>query len=235
MTHAPNRLGGNPRGHDSDYLVAMVPAVRSDLAEAHERTWRALASAGTWFSSSERRSLASTAMTTMWSTEVEAPDDDGSAPTAASRAAQRLGRGFPHVDREWYESVRDEIGPLAYVELVGLVAVAAAASSFRRAVGLPERALPEASGHEPSRIPPPELTDATWNWVPVAAPADRTAAVVQALTAVPATFGELWSLADAQYIPDAEMVDPKWTRGTLTRIEMELIATRVSFSRECHY
>jgi hypothetical protein len=42
-------------------------------------------------------------------------------------------------------------------------------------------------------------------------------------------------LADAQYIPDAEMVDPKWTRGTLSRVDMELLATRVSFSRECHY
>jgi hypothetical protein len=139
------------------------------------------------------------------------------------------------VTREWYEDVRDRLGALPYVELVGLVAVAAAASSLRRTLGLPDRELSTDDERGPSRIPSPELADAKWNWVPVAAPADKTAAVVQALTAVPGTFDELWSLADAQYIPDAEMVDPKWTRGTLSRVDMELLATRVSFSRECHY
>ena len=46
---------------------------------------------------------------------------------------------------------------------------------------------------------------------------------------------DVWRLAAAQYIPDAEMVDPRWTRGTLTRVEIELVATRVSQRRECHY
>ncbi|MEY3617550.1 MAG: hypothetical protein RL726_248, partial [Actinomycetota bacterium] len=107
--------------------------------------------------------------------------------------------------------------------------------SLRRTLGLPDRELSTDDERGPSQIPSPELADAKWNWVPVAAPADKIAAVVQALTAVPGTFDELWSLADAQYIPDAEMVDPKWTRRTLSRVDMELLATRVSFSRECHY
>jgi hypothetical protein len=81
----------------------------------------------------------------------------------------------------------------------------------------------------------PATAAAKLNWVPVAVPADGTAAVVQALTAVPDANRALWSLADVQYIPDEEMVDPRWTRGTLSRPEMELVAVSVSAGRECHY
>lgn len=218
----------------------MSSAVRPDLELAHERTWASLSSAGTWLSARERRALTRVAIAAMWSGSAEPVDTRDDVSPELARVAARLASGSPHPTRAWYESVRDRIGPLIYVELVGLVAVASAAASFRRTLGLPDVVLSdvEASGATddgPSRIDPPELADAKWNWVPVGAPADKTAAVVQALTAVPATFDELWSLADAQYIPDAEMVDPKWTRGTLTRVDMELIATRVSFSRECHY
>jgi hypothetical protein len=215
-------------------VETVTATLRPDLAEAHERTWDAISSAGTWWSASERRALANAAISAMWSGDSEPSLGEG-APEVALRAAARLGSGRPHVTREWYEDVRDRLGALPYVELVGLVAVAAAASSLRRTLGLPDRELSTDDERGPSRIPSPELADAKWNWVPVAAPADKTAAVVQALTAVPGTFDELWSLADAQYIPDAEMVDPKWTRGTLSRVDMELLATRVSFSRECHY
>jgi hypothetical protein len=52
---------------------------------------------------------------------------------------------------------------------------------------------------------------------------------------VPETNRLIWSMADAQYIPDKEMVDPRWSRGTLSRMQMELIATRVSQQRECFY
>ena len=216
-------------------MGAVNATLRPDLAEAHERTWAAISSAGTWWSASERRALANAAISAMWSADSEPSPALSGAPEAALRAAARLGSGRPHVTREWYEDVRDRIGALPYVELVGLVAVAAAASSLRHTLGFPDRELSTDDERGPSRIPSPELADAKWNWVPVAAPADKTAAVVQALTAVPSTFDELWSLADAQYIPDAEMVDPKWTRGTLSRVDMELLATRVSFSRECHY
>jgi alkylhydroperoxidase family enzyme len=31
------------------------------------------------------------------------------------------------------------------------------------------------------------------------------------------------------------MVDPRWTRGTLSRPQMELVATRVAQLRDCFY
>ena len=217
----------------------MVTTIRPDLAEAHDRTWESLSSAGTWWSARQRRELAGTAIASMWGgPNASSNVRDGAttdAPVAAHRAVARMASGRPAITKEWYEGVRDELGALEYVELVGLVATAAAVASFRNSLGLAPRDLPPANDDGPSRVPAPPLADATLNWVPVAAPADVDAAVVQALTAVPASSDDLWRLGDTQYIPDAEMIDLRWTRGTLSRVEIELVATKVSFSRECHY
>jgi len=213
--------------------------IRPDLEKAHDRAWESLASAGTWWSARQRRELAETAIAAMWSGSADADTghhvDRSAAPAAAHHAVAVMASGNPHITRQWYEEVSDEIGVLEYVELVGLVCSVASTTSLRNTLGLPPRELPAANDEGPSRVPAPSLADATLNWVPVAAPADADAAVVQALTAVPAANEMLWGLADTQYIPDAEMVDPRWTRGTMSRVEMELVATRVSFSRECHY
>ena len=225
--------------------------VRADLASAHDAAWASLSRPGTWWSAAARRALARTAADSMWvadppppwvpaSTVPGALADDAldAAPAEAHDAAARLARHASTITREWYERVRDVVGALAYVELVGLVCTVAALTSLRRTLGLAPRTLdaaPPSPAGDPTRAAPPTLADARLNWVPVAAPADRTAAVVQALTAVPPAHDLLWRLAAAQYIPDAEMVDPRWTRGTLTRVEMELVATRVSQRRECHY
>ena len=58
---------------------------------------------------------------------------------------------------------------------------------------------------------------------------------MQAFTSVPAELDRLWMLAAAQYIPNLEMVDPQWTRGTLSRPQMELVAARISQLQECFY
>jgi len=71
----------------------------------------------------------------------------------------------------------------------------------------------------------------------VAAPADQTAAVVQAYTAVPAEQVNTWRMADAQYMPNDDMVNPAWTRraGGLSRAQMELVAARITKLRDCFY
>ena len=222
--------------------------LRSDLADVHRATRDSLSSAGTWWSARARRALADTAVRAMWATDALPPwaaneavegfvspgglDD---APATAHRAVARMARHASTIDRAWYESIIAELGALEYVELVGLVCVVAATSSLRHSLGLDATELVPVTDAPASRAAPPALADAQLNWVPVAAPADASAAVVQALTAVPASNADLWSLADAQYIPNEEMVDPKWSRGTLTRVEMELVATHVSRGRECHY
>jgi hypothetical protein len=80
-----------------------------------------------------------------------------------------------------------------------------------------------------------QIVDARLNWVPVAAPADAVASVVQALSALPDEWANLWQLSEAQYMGDRQMDDPQWNRGTLSRPQMELVAARLSLLRECFF
>ena len=220
--------------------------VRQDLVLAHENAWAALSAPGTWWSGAQRIELARTALlaindlepTPPWvaiSTVVGKLPQNLLAPKIAHDCAYRIARHAATLTREWYQKVVSEISELAFVELCGIVCTVATVSAFRRAAGLAPLEFSEIKDGEPTKIKPTNIVLATLNWVPVVAPADENAAVVQAFTAVPETNRLIWAMADAQYIPDKEMVDPNWTRGTLSRVQIELIATRVSQQRECFY
>ena len=88
--------------------------------------------------------------------------------------------------------------------MVGVVVAVAAVDGFYRAAGLERPPLPPPiDGAADGRHPPVE--SATLNWVPVAAPADRVAAVVQGLSAAPPEWDNVAQLSAAQYIPVHEM------------------------------
>jgi hypothetical protein len=220
--------------------------VRSDLVDAHRQAWDALARPGTWWTGHQRLELAATARAAM---TVDSPlppwtapstvdgflAGDLLAPAGAHDAMYRVAAHAGTLSESWYDHVCEEFGDLAYVEVVAIACTVAAVVAFRRAVGLTPWDLPRPVDGEPSRFVPPDLVRAGLNWVRVTSPADEVAAVVQAFSSVPAEHQRLWSLADAQYIPNLEMVDPHWTRGTLSRSQMELVAARVSQLRECFY
>ncbi|MGD9705177.1 MAG: alkylhydroperoxidase-related (seleno)protein [Acidimicrobiia bacterium] len=220
--------------------------VRSDLVAAHRQAWGALGRPGTWWTGIQRVELAATAVAAMTDDNLLPPwtapstvdgglAGDLAAPAVAHDAIYRIAAHAGTLSESWYRQVRDELGDLAYVEVVGIACTVAAVVAFRRAAGLAPRELPRPVEGEPSRDVPPDLVPAGLNWVRVTSPADEVAAVVQAFSSVPAEFQRLWMLADAQYIPNLEMVDPHWTRGTVSRAQMELVATRVSKLRECFY
>ncbi|MGD9702894.1 MAG: hypothetical protein AB7V74_10885 [Acidimicrobiia bacterium] len=147
----------------------------------------------------------------------------------------RIARHASTLTDDWYQAQLDRgLDPIAYVEMVGVVVAVAAVDGFFRAAGLQRPPLPAAVIGEPSRQHPP-VESATLNWVPVAVPADRTAAVVQGLSAAPEEWANVARLHAAQYIPVDEMGELGWNRGTLDRGEMELVAARLSAARECFY
>ena len=220
--------------------------VRSDLATAHRQAWDALALPGTWWTGNQRVELAATAVVALTDANPLPPwtapssvdgwlDRDLVAPPVAHDVVYRVAAHAGTLSESWYERVSAELDDLAYVEVVGIACTVAAVVAFRRAAGLAPWELPRPVDGEPSRVVPPGLVPAGLNWVRVTSPADETAAVVQAFTSVPAESERLWMLAEAQYIPNLEMVDPRWTRGTLSRPQMELVAARVSQLRECFY
>ena len=220
--------------------------VRQDLVRAHNQAIAALSKPGTWWTGAQRRELAITAQLAISESEPVAPwvgvstvanklPASLTAPKIAHDVMYRISRHAATLTRDWYEKVTAEINPLAFVELCGIACTIAPVMAFRRALGLPVVEIGSAEAGQPSNQKPENIVTAQLNWVPVVGPADKDAAVVQAFTAVPETNRVIWAMADAQYIPDKEMVDPKWTRGTLSRVQMELIATRVSQQRECFY
>lgn len=221
--------------------------VRDDLAEAHSLAWEHIAAPGTWFTGAERVELAQTVMLALadpdplppWLIVTTSGRLDASlvAHRAAHDFAYRLARHAGTITRDVYESASGEIGELPFVELCAIVSTVAAVWHFCRNIGVPVPPLPSARDGEPSRRQPELICEAELNWVPVAAPADQTAAVVQAYTAVPDEFDNTWRMADAQYMPNLDMVDPAWTRrvGGLSRAQMELVAARVTKLRDCFY
>jgi hypothetical protein len=220
--------------------------VRPDLEEAHRAVWSAIGTPGSQWSGAQRVELAATVLAALEADEPLAPWVAPStvpgvlpaelvAPAAAHDVVYRVARHGATLTADWHRRMADLIGDLAYVEAVALTCEVAAIWSFRRVAGLDPWPLPAVQHGEPTGETAVQIVQPELNWVPVAAPADERAAVVQAFTALPAEHARVWRLADAQYIPDLEMVDPRWTRGTLSRPQMELVATRVAQLRDCFY
>lgn len=213
----------------------MTDVVRRDLAEAHARSLRHVATPGARFDSARRLRIAEVAVAAYL-------DADPPPPWARPHAdpvldvAQRLARHAGTITQDWFEQMVGEgVHPLEWVEVVGIVVSVLPPVAFARAVGLPLPTLPSEVTGPPTGREAAELAPATLNWVPVAAPADRVASVVQALSALPDEWDNLWRLAEAQYMSDRQMDDPLWNRGTLSRPQMELVAARLSLIRECFF
>ena len=222
--------------------------VRPDLADAHREAWEHLAEPGSWWTGEQRLEVANTVLDALADAEPIPPwgsisavegrlPTSPSAPAFAHDVAYRIARHAGTLTEDWYEKASEELGPLPYVELVGIVTTVAAVSQFCRNIGIDVPDFPAPTSGEPTGDVPAELVDPELNWVPVAAPADQTAAVVQAYSAVPGELGNLWRMSAAQYMPAEEMIDPTWQRreGGLTRPQVELVASRVSQLRECFY
>ncbi|MEL6890070.1 MAG: hypothetical protein AAFP84_00620 [Actinomycetota bacterium] len=224
----------------------MEADVRKDLLSAQQAAWNDLARPGSWWTADERLELASIARLAIADPEplppwvgVSSTDrlDPAAVPAVAADAAYRIARHAGTMTETVYRSVADEIGELRYVELCSVVSAVAAVVSFHRAAGTVPPPFPEPTAGEPTGERPDDVVAAELNWVPVAAPADQTAAVVQAYSAVPGAMRTTWTLARAQYIPEDEMGQPDWMRRPdgLTRPEAELVAARVAQLRECFY
>lgn len=220
--------------------------IRPDLIAAQVAAWRHVTSPGASWTGVERAAIAETTLAALddpdplppWVSPSSAGRTVPAAeilPEAVTDAVYRIARHASSLTDGWYQTQLElGIDPFAYVEMVGVVVAVAAVDGFYRASGLERPPLPTPVAGVPSGDHPP-VEPATLNWVPVAVPADRTAAVVQGLSAAPDEVANVRRLAAAQYIPFDEMGELGWSRGTLSRSEMELVAARLSAARECFY
>jgi hypothetical protein len=221
--------------------------VRPDLAAAHRLAWQHIGAPGTWFTAAERIELAETVLVAISDDEPLPPwvaysssdraAADLQAPATAHDVAYRLARHAGTMTADVYAGASADIGELPYVEVCAIVSTVAAVGHFCRNIGVDVPPFPEPVAGEPARTQPEQVVAAELNWVPVAAPADEVAAVVQAYSAVPAELDNTWRMASAQYMPEDEMIHADWSRrpGGLTRPQTELVAARVAQLRECFY
>jgi alkylhydroperoxidase family enzyme len=210
--------------------------VRPDLAAAHARSLEHVRRRGATLTAARRVQIARCARAAYLDPE---PSPPWVRPFGDAHldVAHRVARHAGTVTEAWYrEMLAEGMSELEWVEVVGVVCATVPPVAFARAIGAP---LPEVDdaldGDAPTGHVAERLAAATLNWVPVAAPADIRASVVQALSALPDEFDNLWRLAAAQYMSDSDMADPAWSRGTLSRPQMELVAGRISRIRECFF
>ena len=117
--------------------------------------------------------------------------------------------------------------------------------AFCRGIGVPLHPLPEPRAGEPARLRPAAARD-EGAWVPMLPPdaatgdlADlwrrgRSANVIRALSLVPDEVRGLRELSSAHYLGFEEMMDLRAGKA-LDRLQIELVAGRVSALRECFY
>lgn len=219
-------------------------SIRREIAVTHEAWLEHVASPGTWWNSVERGEFVGALWAALDDSDERPPwhvpqtPHGALLPAAAHAMAYRLARHAHTTTAGWYESTVDALGrgPAAFVELAALASTGCSVAAFGPALGIERPELLAPRPGEPTRVAPP-LVGAAMNWVPVVPPADERAAVVQAMSAVPAEFAMAWRLGGVQYMPLEEMVDPAWRRpgSPFDRRQLELVATRLSAERECFY
>lgn len=209
--------------------------MRDDLVEAHARSLAHVAAPGAKLSAVRRVEVAEAARRSYLD---PAPPPPWVRPYGdlTLDVAHRLACHAGTITEQWYRQVLAEgMDALEWVEIVGVVVATVPPVAFARAIGHPTPHLPLPLDGEPTGRVAGELATPALNWVPVAAPADEVASVVQALSVLPDEFDNLWQLAAAQYMSDRQMDDPRWNRGTLSRPQMELAAGRISLIHECFF
>lgn len=245
--------------HDSNYAAAGI-TVRSDLRDCHGFLLDHVTSPGTWWTGAERRAIAAEsrlATTCSFCRERKAAlspnavqgehDTTGVLPAAVVDIIHRIRTDPQRLSRAWLDGIVPEIlTDTHYVELVGVVTMTAGMDNFARALGVPPFPLPAASAGEPSRQRPPAAKGGT-AWVPMIEVEDAVGPeadiypqgafvpnIVRALSLVPHEVRALRRSSDAHYVAIEQIGDPT-VRRSIDRMQMELVASRVSALNECFY
>jgi hypothetical protein len=246
-----------------EYANSPFP-IRSDLREAHRRTWDAIAEPGDWWTGAERIALAEevraaatcplcierkTALSpySVSGSHARACETTSPIEEAAVDAVHRIVTDATRLTRAYLEKLSTEgITDGHYVELLGLVVAVYSIDRFHLALGLPLEALPRPRPGAPARVRPGSAIPDV-GWVPMipngratGSEADLYAThapnVLRALSLVPDAVRRMKDLSAAQYVPIEQVADPMADPGRkLSRAQIELVASRVSAVNECFY
>jgi len=234
--------------------------VREEIRAAHRDLWKHIAAPGTWWTGAERVAIATEArqadscdLCAARKAALSPAAVRGEHQTASTLRANvvdvihRVRTDPARLSPAWFESVTaNGLASGAYVEMIGIVTMLTGIDYVARALGVPQFPLPEPQAGEPSRYTPPS-TKSGIAWVPMIAPEDASGPeadlyprgaiipnIIRALSSVPAEVRMLLAMASAHYLSLEQLPDPT-ARRALDRMQMELIAARVSALNQCFY
>jgi hypothetical protein len=232
-------------------------AVRGDLTEAMAGVWERLGAPGASWTGAQRLGLARVARAALadpdplpaWvkpSTVDQRVADPDVAPHLGD-AVYRLANHAGTLSREWYNDTlaMAEMTPQQWVEAIEIVIAVVAIDGFAAAAGLPQPELPDEIPGAPHGVGDVPSKPAKHHWVPVLHIEDdtigywqgmeRVPPVVRALSSVPSAHRTNRELIGTMYMDGQAMADMEWSRGTLDRRQIELVASRLAALRECFY
>ena len=236
-------------------------SIREDIKKEFSGFWQRLAQPGSWWSGADRVAIAKASRSALlcdFCTDRKLAlspyaltgkhTSDNSLKESAVDAVHRIVTDQTRITQAWVDSLPENgLSIEAYVELAGIVVCMFSIDEFHRALGLDLEDLPEPIGGNPSHYRPAQAEFGT-GFVPMLPkegltgpeeslwPGGRSANVLRALSLVPDALKDWLALSSAQYLAVEEMGNMvRHEDRSINRLQMELIAARVSAINECFY
>jgi alkylhydroperoxidase family enzyme len=234
--------------------------IRSDLSAAHDALLAYIASSGPSLTGSERVALVlesrhglscplcierKAALSPEHPPGEHATVTDLRAPLV--EMAHRICTDPQRLSQSWCERMQAAgLSEAEYVEAVGIITFAAGIDAFCRAIGIEPFGMLDGSDATPTAHVPSGLRDGI-AWVSMLAPEDCSGPeaelypkldmvpnIARALSRIPDHARMLQTLTRSHYVDLSELSKP-WIGKDLDRMQIELIASRVSAINECFY
>jgi len=237
-------------------------SIREDLIKAYQSYWDMLAKPGNWWSGAERIAIAQetrNAVNCAYCTERKAAlspynfpgehEHSGALSEAAVDAVHRIITDQGRITQAWIDdNAKTGLSEEQYVELLGVAVTVFSIDEFYHALGLPLKPLPTPIEGKPDHYRPEQATRETGfvSMLPSRGgaigresdlwPDGRGANVLRALSLVPDAVRGWLTVSDAQYLPMPVIISVSGeTNRTLSRMQVEIVAARVSSHNECFY
>ena len=243
-----------------DYEDAEFP-VREGLRLVHNETWNLTANAGNWWTGEQRVAIVAETRNALTCQLCEDRKNAlspysvvgehthlGELPETVVEIIHRIRTDPSRLTEQWHKSILEQgITDAEYVEIVGVLIRSVAVDTFARAIGVPERPLPDPIAGEPSGYRP-KGAKLGLAWVPTLAPEDaneeekkmypggwKAPNIRRAMSLVPSEAIGFFDITDHQYLPTETMWKFSEKVRAISHVQIELVASRISILNGCFY
>lgn len=253
---------GSTNNGSASQSSSQAYAIRDDLVQAHRKIWEMLAQPGCWWRGEDRiaiatetRHAANCSLCAQRKSALSPNQIKGehqsvtNLPSSTIDAIHRIVNDASRLTQTWLQdSYTKGMTEGKYIELLGVLVALVSIDGFHRAMGLALEPLPDPVAGEPTGYRPPGLQDlGAWvemipaeglgaNEADLYLGAERTGAVIAAMSVVPDSVRMLQVLGGAHYMEPSQVANPRANGGrAITRPQIELLAGRVSAINDCFY